>query len=215
MANNSLWQDDYWVLLMQAYQQKPVGLKPMYSRRMVDLCIELHLAPQLLYEKMFELRNAATPYMKMLWERYGDKPKRLGKAANTVRSMAGFSNGAVFYDGVDTEDTFEAYFRPIDKCNGLTPMMLIQILNLYFRLIPATMNASTPEVCELAKMMNIKAENVVEVMEVFQILDPYLNRNEFMVTPLLKPCQQIWQRYGNGNIEQLAMLAAQMREYFM
>ncbi len=215
MANNSLWQDDYWVLLMQVYQQKPVGLKPMYSRRMVDLCMELHITPQFLYEKMFELRNAATPYMKMLWERYGDKPKRLAKAANTVRSMAGFSNGAAFYKGVDTEDTFEADFREIDRCNGLTPMMLIQILNLYFRLIPATMNVATPEVGELAKMMNIKAETVVEVMEVYQILDPYLNRNEFMITPLLKPCQQIWQRYGNGNIEQLAILAAQMKEYFM
>ena len=55
MASNSLWQDDYWVLLMQLYQQKPVGIKPMYSRRMVELCMELHLAPQFMYEKMFEL----------------------------------------------------------------------------------------------------------------------------------------------------------------
>ena len=51
-------------------------------------------------------------------------------------------------------------------------------------------------------------------MDVFQILDPYLNRNEFMVTPLLKPCQEIWQRYGNGSIEELAMTAAQLKTYF-
>lgn len=215
MANNSLWQDDYWVLLMQLYQQKPVGIKPMYSRRMVELCMELHLAPQFMYEKMFELRNAATPTLKRLWERYADKPKRLSRAANIVRSMVGFSNSSDFYDGVETTDTFEADFRPIAKCDGLMPVMLILILDLYFRLIPATMKDDTPEVHDLAMLLGIKTSVVVDVMDVFQLLDPYLNRNEFMITPLLKPCQQVWQRYGNGNIEQLATLAAQLKEYFI
>ena len=42
---SSLWQDDYWLLVMQLYMRKPVGLKRMYSRQMVDLSIELHLPP--------------------------------------------------------------------------------------------------------------------------------------------------------------------------
>ena len=29
MAKDSKWQDEYWLLLMQIYLQKPVGLKPM------------------------------------------------------------------------------------------------------------------------------------------------------------------------------------------
>ena len=44
MAKNSKWQDDYWLLLMQLYLQKPVGLKPMYSRRMVELSLEIHVS---------------------------------------------------------------------------------------------------------------------------------------------------------------------------
>ena len=28
MAKDSKWQDEYWLLLMQIYLQKPVGLKP-------------------------------------------------------------------------------------------------------------------------------------------------------------------------------------------
>jgi hypothetical protein len=47
MAKNSKWQDEYWLLLMQIYLQKPVGMKPMYCRAMVDLSIELHIAPNL------------------------------------------------------------------------------------------------------------------------------------------------------------------------
>ena len=48
MSKNSKWQDDYWLLLMQIYLQRPVGMKPMYSRKMVDLSMELHIAPQAL-----------------------------------------------------------------------------------------------------------------------------------------------------------------------
>ena len=34
MAKNQLWHDDYWLLLMQLYLRKPVGVKAMYSRQM-------------------------------------------------------------------------------------------------------------------------------------------------------------------------------------
>lgn len=215
MANNSsLWQDDYWILLLQAYQRKPVGMKPLYSRIMVELALELHISPEYLHSRMFELRNAATPSLKHLWERYGNSASRLGRCAETVRRMNGFCNGSSFYEGVDMVVSFEGDFLPIPKCGRLMPVMLILVLDLYFRLTPITMNTGTPEVVELAKFMRIPATDVVRIMDVYQIIDPYLSRNEFMVTPLLAPCQKIWQRYGNGNIEELAAVAAQLKDFF-
>ena len=54
MANNNrMWSDEYWLLLMQLYLRKPEGLKPIYSRKMVELGMELHLEPRFLYEQMF------------------------------------------------------------------------------------------------------------------------------------------------------------------
>lgn len=217
MAYNtsSLWQDDYWILLMQAYQKKPVGMKPVYSRTMVDLALELHIEPKVLHARMFELRNAALPSLKRLWERYGSSQRRLNRDAEKVRGMAGFANEGEFFRGVEVEESFEKDFRPVARCNNLTPVMLILILDLYFRLTPITMNADTPEVRDLSRLLRVGVDDVVEVMNVYQIIDPYLNRNEFMVSPLLAPCQRIWQRYGNGNIEELAALAAQLKEYFL
>ena len=211
---SSLWQDDYWLLVMQLYMRKPVGLKRMYSRQMVDLSIELHLPPSFIYEKMFDLRNGSTPFLSSLMQRYKDNPRRLRADAAKVRSMMGFSCASAFYDGVEVKETFEKDFRQIPHCEPLTPVALILVLDLYFRLTPITMVASTPEVEELARLIGVKARVVEDVLNVYQILDPYLNRQEFMVTPLLQPCQQIWQRYGNGSIEQLAALAGQLRDYY-
>ena len=92
--------------------------------------------------------------------------------------------------------------------------MLIMILDLYFRLTPITMAAETPEVIDLAKLMKIKPRMVVEVMDVFQLCDPYLNRDDLLISPLLMPCQEVWNRYGNDNPEKLSALAAQLKEYF-
>ena len=58
MAKNQLWHDDYWLLLMQLYLRKPVGVKPIYSRQMVELSIELHIAPQQLFARMCEIANS-------------------------------------------------------------------------------------------------------------------------------------------------------------
>ena len=95
-----------------------------------------------------------------------------------LRSMAGFSNAALFYDGVAMHESFERDFRPMPSCGQLMPMMLIIILDQYFRLTPATMVRNTPEIAELSKLMGIKADVVVEVMETFQTFDPYLNRSK-------------------------------------
>lgn len=46
MAKNTNWKDDYWLFILQLYLRKPVGIKPMYSRAMVNLALEVHVHPR-------------------------------------------------------------------------------------------------------------------------------------------------------------------------
>ena len=214
MTKNSKWQDEYWLLLMQIYLQKPVGMKPMYCRAMVDLSIELHIAPNLLFNKMCQIANLETPRIEHIWETYGNNPRKLARAVSLWREMNGFNNALEFYEGVEMTESFEKDFKPIAEDEVLTPMMLILILDLYFRLTPITMVPETPEVQELARMMKLKSAKVADVLEVFQHCDPYLNRKDVTFSPLLIPCQQIWRRFGNANTEDLASYANQLKAYF-
>ena len=214
MAKNATWQDDYWLLLMQIYLRKPVGMKPLYSREMVDLSLELHIPPQVLFAKMCEIANLETPRVEHIWETYGNNPKKLARAAKLLREMKGFGLADTFYDGVEINETFERDWQPLAENEQLTPVMLILILDLYFHLTPITMVAETPEVQELARLLKLKAADVTEVLDVFQHCDPYLNRRDMLVSPLLLPCSQIWQRFGNNDIEELASFAGQLKEYF-
>lgn len=214
MAKNSKWQDDYWLLLMQIYLQKPVGIKPMYSRKMVDLSMELHISPAVLFNKMCQIANLETPRIEHIWETYGNNPRKLLRATSLLRGMKGFNNASEFYEGVEVSESFEKDFRPIAEDERFTPVMLILILDLYFRLTPITMVPETPEVQQLARLIKMKSQDVAEVMEVFQHCDPYLNRKEVTFSPLLLPCQQIWRRYGNADTEELASFASQLKEYF-
>ena len=216
MANNSrLWSDEYWLLLMQLYLKKPEGLKSIYSRPMVELGLELHIEPTFLYEQMFKLRQLETPRMEKLWERYGNNPKRLAKGVKLLRAMKGMGNAEMFYEGVETqEQLWEQDFKPLEEEPSLKPVMLLLTLDLYFRLTPNTMVAETPEIKELARLMRVKEEKVVEIMDIYQVCDPYLNRSEIVLSPLLRACQRMWNRFGNSNPEKLAALAAQMKEYF-
>lgn len=229
MAIHPLWSDEYWLLLMQVFMKKPVGMKPLYSKALVDLSIELHIPPQVLYEQMFRLRRADSPQLELLHKTYGGNPRKLKKETERIRRMRGFGNGGAFYDGVEVRESFERDFRPIDldetdgfgaapvqKANEqrLMPIMIILILDLYFRLTPITMVEETPEIVELARLMRVSASTVVEVMEVLKFCDPYLNRADFMISPLVEPCQEAWNRFGNDNPEKLSSLAAQLKEYF-
>ena len=214
MAKNLKWQDEYWLLLMQIYLQKPAGIKPMYSKEMVDLSMELHIAPNVLFNKMCQIANLETPRIEYFWELYGNNPKKLKRAVNMLREMWGFNNALAFYEGVETQESFEKDFKPISADSVLTPVMLTLILDLYFRLTPITMVEETPEVQEIAKMMKIKPQEVVEAMEAFQHCDPYLNRKDVMMGDLALACQQIWRRYGNANPEDLASFAEQLKEYY-
>ncbi|MBQ3312286.1 MAG: hypothetical protein IJG74_00575 [Prevotella sp.] len=214
MAKNSKWQDEYWLLLMQLYLQKPTGIKPMYSKAMVDLSLELHIAPQQLFNKMCQIANLETPRIEHIWEVYGQNPRKLKRAVNLLREMWGFNNALEFYEGVETIESFEKEFKPIADDTTLTPMMLVLILDEYFRLTPFTMVPETPEVQALAKMMRLKPQEVVDVMEAFQHCDPYLNRKDEMKGNLVLACQQVWRRFGNSEPQELASYAEQLKDYF-
>lgn len=214
MAKNSKWQDEYWLLLMQLYLQKPTGIKPMYSKAMVDLSLELHIAPQQLFNKMCQIANLETPRIEHIWEVYGQNPRKLKRAVNLLHEMWGFNNALEFYEGVETIESFEKEFKPIADDTTLTPMMLVLILDEYFRLTPITMVPETPEVQALAKMMRLKPQEVVDVMEAFQHCDPYLNRKDEMKGNLVLACQQVWRRFGNSEPQELASYAEQLKDYF-
>lgn len=214
MGKVSQWQDEYWLPLMQIYLQKPVGMKPMYSRKMVDLSLELHISPERLFNKMCQIANVETPRVEHFWEIYGNNPQKLARAVKLLREMKGFNNSEAFYDGVEVNESFERDFRPLAENSRFTPVMLILILDLYFRLTPQTMVAETPEVQELARLIKVKPTEVADVMEVLQHCDPYLNRRDVSFDPLLIPCQETWRRFGNSNVEALASYAEQLKEYF-
>ena len=214
MARNVKWSDDYWLLLMQIYLQKPVGIKPMYSRKMVDLSMELHIAPNVLFARMCQIANLETPRIEHIWETYGNNPRKLSRAVRLWREMRGYGHASVFYEGVEVNETFERDFKPVAGEGSMTPVMLTLILDLYFRLTPNTMVKDTPEVQELARLMKVKSQEVVDAMEVFQHCDPYLNRKDVTFSPLLLPCTEVWRRFGNANTEELASYAEQLKEYF-
>ena len=214
MAKDQKWQDDYWLLLMQLYLRKPTGVKPMYCKSLVDLSLELHIAPQQLHSRMAQIARLDTPRIERLWQEYSRNPKRLARAVQLLRNMIGFNNADGFYEGVEVEETFERDFRPLPEDEQLTPVMLTLILNLYFQLTPLTMVAETPEVRNMASTLRVPVQKVVEVLEIFQYCDPYLNRSDVLINPLLTPCQQIWQRYGNGDARQLSALAEELKVYF-
>lgn len=214
MAKSTVWQDDYWLMLMQIYLHKPVGVKPLYSREMIDLSVELHIAPQILRSRMQQIATLETPRIERIWRTYADNPRKLARAVKLLREMKGFGSAGDFFQGVEMQETFEKDFRPLAEDERFTPVMLILILDLYFCLSTITMVEETPEVQELAKLLKLKSSDIVMVLDVFQTCDPYLNREASVDSALLLPCQQIWQRYGNMEPHVLAAYAEELKEYF-
>ena len=214
MAKKTVWHDDYWLLLMQAYLRWPVGVKPRYSRTMVDLSLELHIAPEALESRMQQIARMDTPRIERIWKTYSGSPQRLSRAVRLLREMKGFGAADEFYEGVEIQETFERDFRPLEADERFTPVALILILDLYYQLTPSTQVAGTPEVKELARLTGLKAADIVEVLEVYQICDPYLERNEVTFSPLLMPCQQMWQRMSDKEPQQVQELADELKEYY-
>ena len=181
---------------------------------MVALGRELHIHPQVLATKMQEISTLETPRVERIWQSYSGNPRKLSRAAHLLREMKGFGRADEFYDGVETNETWEKDWDSLPENERLTPVALILVLDLYFRLTPATMVKETPEVQEQARLLKITTDEVVEILDVFQHCDPYLNRRDVTFSQLLRPCQTIWQRFGNGDVEALADLAVQLTKYY-
>jgi len=118
MATHPLWTEEYWLLLLQIYLKKPIGIKPTYARSMVELSLELHIPPYIPHEKMEEFDLNDLPSIQALWKAYANNPKKLQKEARRIRKMSGFGKPEEFYEGVTTAETFEKDFKPIEKATG-------------------------------------------------------------------------------------------------
>ena len=199
---------------MQIYLKKPVGVKPTYSRDVVALSLELHMPPQALYVRMEQIARLSTPRLEHFRQVYGENPRRLARAVRLWREMRGFGMADEFYDGVEVQETFEKDFRPLEEDSRFTPVMLILILELYFRLVPPTMVPQTPEVTELARLLKLSPDDVVEVLRVYQLCDPYLDKGETAFSPLLLPCQLVWQRFEGDEAGRLVRFAEELKEYY-
>jgi len=213
MARHPLWNEDYWLLLLQLYQKKPMGVKPLYSKGMVDLSLELHIPPEFLHEQMFKLRMV-TPHIKRLWDKYADNPRKLSRDIALIRKMNGCGNAASFFEGVEVKESFEKDWEPITCEPSLTLVKLTIILDLYFQLTPITMVPETPEIIELGQLIKTSPKVIAEAMQMFQYCDPYLNRETKPSGKLLDACSEVWHRYGNGNPDKLYQLANELKEYF-
>ena len=220
MAKIQQWQDDDWLLLMQLYLKKPVGIKPMYSKAAIELCLELHIPPQIVYQKMCAIANLETPRIERIWNEYAQNPRRLSRAVKLLRQMKAFGNDD-FYEGVDIQETFETDFRPIAPDTVVTPIMLIIILDLYFRLTPITMVVETPEIQDLSRLLKLPAQDIVDIMHIYQQCDPYLKPHprplsfrEGSLESITSACQAQWRQYGNGDPTALAEYASKFKEYY-
>ena len=220
MAKIQQWQDDDWLLLMQLYLKKPVGIKPMYSKAAIELCLELHIPPQIVYQKMCAIANLETPRIERIWNEYAQNPRRLSRAVKLLRQMKAFGNDD-FYEGVDIQETFETDFRPIAPDTVVTPIMLIIILDLYFRLTPITMVVETPEIQDLSRLLKLPAQDIVDIMHIYQQCDPYLKPHprplsfrEGSLESITSACQAQWRQYGNVDPTALAEYASKLKEYY-
>lgn len=92
MVTHSLWSEEYWPMLLQIYFKKPIGIKPTYAHPIVELSLELHIPPYILYAKMEEFHLNNLPSIQALWKVYANNPKKLQKDAKRIRKMKGFGN---------------------------------------------------------------------------------------------------------------------------
>lgn len=214
MATHPLWSDDYWLLIMQLYNKKPVGVKSEYSHPVVELGIEIHIPPKTITEHMRTLERHNTPSLQRIWDNYADNPRRLTRDVKRLRQMAGFGDSGLFYDGVETTLPFERDYRPIDQTTDITPVMLVIILSLYFELTPNTMVSETPEVLDMANLLGIKPEEIVNILNIYQTFDPILKRKPLPQSPLNDEAHRIWQRFYNEQPEQLENTVEKLKIYF-
>ena len=199
------------------------GLLAMVRKiRMYALALELHIHPSILYKKMFMIRQPQTPTLRHLTESLCNNTRKLRKTCRQLRDIINMGKGSTFYDDVETNETFELDFRPVNAPTAqimrrplFTPAMLIIILDLYFRLIPSTMTTETPDVRDVADLLDIDPGNVVDILEIYQYCDPFMRHTDTLMDPMLPPCHKIWERYSEKDPTLLSSTAKQLREYFI
>ena len=216
MAKKTNWNDDYWLYVMQLYMSKPTGVKPLYSKAAVDLCMEIHVHPREIRARQQQIEAISTPRIERIWDEYAENPRKLARAVRLMRSMKGFGSADEFYEGVEVSESFERDFRPIAD-TGITPVVLILVLDLYFRLTPITMVAETPEVVDLAKLTRLSPATIANLLKLFRHQDPlYITSSQaIQPSPLASSVRDIWHRYGNGDTDVLAQLAHELSRYFV
>lgn len=215
MVNHPLWSDEYWLLLLQLYLKKPVGIKQVYSKPMVKLGMELHIHPKLLHELMYQLRRRETRSIERLWQTLGTNPKLLNKKCRQLRHKAGFGNAGLFYQGVTIHETWEWMFEPLETIPQLMPVMLIIILDLYFCLTPLTMVPETPEIGQLSRLMHVKSDVICDVMKAFQNCDPCLKTHPEADAGLIAECRKIWNEHSIIDQKILSRLAEDLKAFFL
>lgn len=210
-----MWTNDLWPLVIKAYLSAPTGPKSNCSRPVVDLAMQLHMKPADIVDRLKTVDAHKNPMVERLLVHYQAHPKKLKRDAERLAAMSGFGNSGAFYDGVDTAEAgFERFYRPIDG-TSFTPAMLTILLNLYFRLVPATMVATTPEVIDMAHRTQLTVDQVLEVLHTFLYVDPCAKSRtddalaEF--APITRLCRETWRTHDDGN----PMLVAEEAEKFL
>ena len=236
MHVHPLWNDQYWPLIIKLYLAKPMGMKAMYSKGVVDLSIELHIPPFYIYERLEEVERNQRPLIQHLRTLYEGNARRLSRDAKQLRQMAGFGTGGLFFDDVCIDNDFERDYCPVADDTAMTPAMLTLILNLYFQLIPDTMKATTPEVQLLAKRLHVTPDEV-QVLKLCLAEDPCIpeHRRERLLgsssvaassassatssaagstASLSQAVNKLWHRYGNGDAIMVEEAAERFNPYF-
>ena len=215
MVTHPLWSEDYWLFILQLYLAKPIGVKPLYAYKAVQLSCELHLPPQFIHDQQVLMEAHSSPVLQVIWDAYATHAARLRRDVKRLKAMKGFGYADDFYKDVDTNTTFEHDFTPIPSAEDLYPISLVVILDLYFKLTPSTMVTYTPEIKTVALLLGVPATRVVEVLQCFLHLDPYVHRpTADTSSALLNACRDIWQRYGNMDIERLSAYTTQLYAFF-
>lgn len=73
MATHPLWNDDYWLLVLQLYLKCPTGVKAVYAHEAVDLAVELHLPPQFIHQQLQEMDRRDRLVLQLVWNTYAQK----------------------------------------------------------------------------------------------------------------------------------------------
>ena len=216
MIESPSWNDEYLLFLMQLYLKSPIGIKPLYSKSLVNLSLELHIEPQTILKKLQEFaeNKDKTPSLKLLWDTYSKDEKKLDETISQIRKMRGFGKPDKFYKNVQTVSSFESQFLPIEGYKNISPVMLIMVLYVYPTILPTAMEETTPEIVELSKTIDLKPRSVLKIMKTFLMCDPIMNREKDENDTLYQACLEVWREYANDTPDKIKKKVEELKDYF-